>query len=277
MSDLVALVTGAGGGIGRALVARLLADGARVAASDVTLPALEGLPGPEERLLRLALDVRDPAGWEAALAAVEARWGTPGALYNVAGFLRPGRVWDLSPADAALHLDVNVKGVILGTRVVGAAMRARGRGHVINVGSLAGLAPIPGLALYSASKFAVRAFSLAAAQELSGSGVAVTVVCPDAVQTPMLDLQVGHEEAALTFSGPRVLSADEVARALAGRVLRRRPLELWLPSSRGWLARAADLFPGAAGLLRGALVRKGLRRQQARRAPGPMEAPPPPG
>ena len=261
-----ALVTGAGGGIGRALVARLLAAGWRVAVSDLSLEALAPLTGPEERLLRLTLDVRHVEGWRATLAAVEARWGTPDVLYNVAGYLRPGRVWELDPLDVERHLDVNVRGVMLGTRVVGEAMRRGGRGHVVNVASLAGLAPIPGLALYSASKYAVRAFSLAAAQELRPTGVAVTVVCPDAVETPMLALQLEYEEAALTFSGARALGADEVARALTGRVLRRRPLELWLPASRGWLARAADLFPRLGLLLRGSMERRGLRRQRAVKA-----------
>lgn len=259
---LVVLVTGAGGGIGRVLAARLLADGHRVVATDLAVPAL---PGPPERLLTLALDVRDAAAWRAALEQAEARWGAVDVLMNVAGYLRPGRVWDVTPEDVERHLDVNARGVMLGTRTVGAAMRARAAGHIVNVCSLAGLAPIPGLALYSASKYAVRAFSLAAAQELRPAGVAVTVVCPDAVQTPMLDLQRDYAEAALTFSGPRVLTAEEVVDELTGPVLARRPLEVWLPRSRGWMARAADLFPGLGLLLRGALERRGLARQRGGR------------
>lgn len=262
-AGLVVLVTGAGGGIGRVLAARLLQDGARVAATDLSLAALEGVSGPPERLVKHALDVRDAAGWARVLAETEARWGAVDVLMNVAGYLRPGRVWDVTPEDVGRHLDVNARGVMLGTRVVGGAMRQRSAGHIVNVCSLAGLAPIPGLSLYSASKYAVRAFSLAAAQELRPSGVAVTVVCPDAVATPMLDLQRDYEEAALTFSGTRVLTAEEVAAELAGPVLAKRPLEVWLPRSRGWMARAADLFPGMGLLLRGVLERRGLSRMRS--------------
>src|SRR5205823_4569252 len=110
-------------------------------------------------------------------------------------------------------------------------------GHIINIASMAALAPIPGISLYSASKYAVRGFSLAAAQELRAHGVYVTVVCPDAVQTPMLDAQLAHDEAAATFSGPRLLTVEEVGRAIIGQGLARRPLEIYLPPSRGWLAR----------------------------------------
>ena len=78
-----------------------------------------------------------------------------------------------------------------------------GSGHIVNIASLASLVPSPGLALYSASKYAVRAFSLAAAEELREHGVAVTTVCPDAVRTAMLDKQLDYPEAALTFTAPR--------------------------------------------------------------------------
>ena len=74
--------------------------------------------------------------------------------------------------DVHRHFDVNVKGVIFGTRAAAARMIPQGHGHVVNIASMAALAPIPGLALYSASKYAVRAFSLAAAEELRAHGVA---------------------------------------------------------------------------------------------------------
>ncbi len=107
----------------------------------------------------------------------------------------------------------------------------------------------PGLALYSASKYAVRAFSLAAAEDLRPHGVAVTTVCPDAVKTPMFDHQIGYREAALTFTAPKVLSVEEVSRVILGKVLARRPLIVAIPRWRGWLARLADLFPSTAKIL----------------------------
>lgn len=260
------LVTGAASGIGRSLVGELLASGAHVLASDRDEPSLEraaeGWPRGEVALLRL--DVTDPDDWQRAVALSGDRFGGLDVLYNVAGFLTPGWVHEFDVRDVDRHLSVNVKGVMLGTRVASAAMIPRGRGHIVNVASMAAYAPVPGLALYSASKYAVRAFSLAAATELAPRGIAVTVLCPDAVATPMLDKQVAYDEASLTFSAPRILSVDEVVDVLAGPILRDRPLEVALPRSRKWLARAADLVPEAAGWLRPLLERAGRARRKAR-------------
>lgn len=132
-------------------------------------------------------------------------------------------------------------------------MVRQGHGHIVNVASLG---PIPGIALYSASKYAVRSFSLAAAQELRAHGVAVTTVCPDAVKTPMFDHQIAYREAALTFTAPRVLRVEEVSRVILGKVL----------------AAAADRLDSALSRLAGARRRSpAIDREMARpdpRAPG---------
>ncbi len=259
------LVTGAASGIGRALAGAIAAQGDRLIATDRALVPLQQAADqdgwPTDRIWVRHLDVCDAAAWDAAVADTTGTNGPIDVLVNVAGYLQPGWTHDVDGEAFDRHFDVNVKGVVLGMRAVLPAMRARGSGHVINVASLAALAPIPGIALYSASKFAVRAYSLAAAQELHGTGVAVSVVCPDAVRTPMLELQRDYEEAAMTFSGPRVLEPEEVARAILD-VVRRRPLELYLPRHRGWLARAADLMPRLAMVLGPRLTRRGRGRQR---------------
>jgi 3-oxoacyl-[acyl-carrier protein] reductase len=189
-------------------------------------------------------------------------------VLNIAGFLRPGYVRDFTAKDVDLHFDVNAKGTILGTRAAALRMIPRRSGHIVNFGSLASLAPVPGLSLYSASKFAVRGFSLAAATELREHGVAVTVIMPDAVKTPMLDLQVDHEEAALTFSGERALTVEEIARLLIKRVLPHRPMEVAFPATRGFLARVANSAPEVSRLLAPVLKRRGLKRQRKIRREG---------
>jgi 3-oxoacyl-[acyl-carrier protein] reductase len=158
---------------------------------------------------------------------------------------------------------VNVKGLTLGTRLAAERMARAGGGQVVNVGSLASLVPVPGLTVYSATKFAVRAFSLAAAVDLEPKGVHVSLVWPDLVDTPMLTAQLDREEAAL--SGARPLTADEVVDALL-RVLETKEREVWLPARRGWLAKVGDLFPRVARLLEGRLLRQGRDRQAAMRA-----------
>lgn len=267
----VFFVTGCASGIGRHLAGALARRGHRVLATDVNEAALEAAAKegrwPAGQVLPRRLDVRAPGDWEAALAAALAAFGQVDVLLNVAGYLKPAWSWEADPADVDRHFDVNVKGVVHGMRVVGAHFKAKGAGHVVNVGSLASLAPVPGLPLYSASKFAVRGYSLAAAQELAPHGVKVTLLMPDAVQTPMLDLQVHYEQAAMTFSGPRPLTVEDLEAALFDTVLPEAPLELTLPFSRGALARLATFLPAAVVRLGPLLARKG-RAAQAKRKGG---------
>jgi 3-oxoacyl-[acyl-carrier protein] reductase len=159
------------------------------------------------------------------------------------------------------QIDVNLKGVVHGVRAVVPGMMAQGRGHIVNVASLAALAPVSGLALYCASKHAVRGYSLSVALELRSHGIAVTVVCPDAVQTPMLDIQRDVDAAALTFSGPRVLTPREVSEGIV-RALDERPLEVLLPPSRGWMAKVASLAPGLGRVMEPLLRRQGRKKQR---------------
>ncbi len=271
MSGRVIVVTGAASGIGRHLADTLVAAGERVVATDVDADGLDAFARAAgwdaQRVVTRALDVRDAEAWEAALDEATGRWGHVDVLLNVAGYLKPARTHEAALSDVDLHLDVNLKGTILGTRAAARRMVPRRQGHIINIGSLASLAPVPGLGLYAASKFGVRGFSLAAAQELREHGVAVSLVLPDAVQTPMLRLQEDYEEAALTFSGPRALTVHELGRLITGHVMARRPLEVTLPGSRGTLARLAGLVPEVGRLLAPVLQRRG-RAMQARRRKG---------
>lgn len=270
----VVLVTGASSGIGRRLAELLVEAGDRVLALDVDEVALRDLSRrwPAERTGARRLDVRDPDGWRAALDDARGRWGRIDVLLNVAGVLVPGKAHETPIEAIERQVDVNAKGLMLGTRLAAEVMVRQGGGHVVNVGSLAALVPVPGIGVYSATKFAVRAYSLACARELAPHRVFVSVVCPDLVNTPMLDAQLDHEEAALAFSGPRALTADEVARCVIDRVLVRREREVWLPGYRGWLARLSDVIPGVADRIYGVLSRHGRRSQQAwlqRKRPAP--------
>jgi NAD(P)-dependent dehydrogenase (short-subunit alcohol dehydrogenase family) len=267
-----ALVTGAASGIGRALVARLVSDGHSVVAVDIDSDGLDRAASddawPNDAVVRSRLDVRDDAAWEVLLDEVEANGPPIERLFLVAGVLRPGWIVDTTPEDYRWHFDINVGGVVHGARSAARRMVGRKRGHIVIVASLAGVAAIPGIALYSASKFAVRGFGLALRQELDVHGVAVTVVCPDAVETPMLRLQEDYPEAALTFSGGRVLTVGDVVDALAGSVLRQRPAEVLLPLRRGALARVGAAFPSLAAGLERRLRAAGEARQRARRGRG---------
>jgi 3-oxoacyl-[acyl-carrier protein] reductase len=267
MSARRILVTGCASGIGRDLAQTLVNAGHRVLITDRVLGSLpeevySWIPSRSgERAQVRALDVTDPLAWEAAVAAARQCFGGLDVLVNVAGVLVPGWAHELTDEAVDLHVDVNVKGVVHGVRAVAPGMIAQGHGHIVNVASLAALAPVPGLSLYCATKYAVRGYSLSVALELRRHGVAVTVVCPDAVQTPMLDVQRDVEAAAMTFSGPRVLTVREVSEAIV-RAMEERPLEVLLPPSRGWLAKLADLVPSSGRVIEPVLRWQGRRKQR---------------
>lgn len=259
------LLTGSASGIGLALTDRLARAGASVFATDVDGDSLRDVAAergwPDDRVHTASLDVRDSARWHAAeSAAVKAMDGLT-TLINVAGVIHPAWMHELDIEDAQQQIDVNVMGVVRGMAAVTPGFVERRHGHVINVASMAALAPIEGIAVYSATKYAVRGLSLAAAAELRRKGVRVTVVCPDAVRTPMLDKQERFEQADMVFSGPRDLSPDEVADAVLDAMLT-RPLEVFLPRHRGWLARLVDVFPESANTVGGLMRRRGQRRRR---------------
>ncbi|MGH8158014.1 MAG: SDR family NAD(P)-dependent oxidoreductase [Rhodanobacter sp.] len=259
------LVTGCASGIGAQLATALLQRGERVCAVDINptpMEALKAAAATPEQLWIASLDVRDASAWDALLDQLKQRWGQLDVLVNVAGVLKPGYCYESTAAEVDFHIDINTKGAIHGTRAAARLMKAQGHGHIVNIASLAGIAAVPGLSLYSASKFAVRGYSLAAALELRDSGVKVTVVCPDAVQTPMLDLQVNYEQAALTFSGSRSLTTQEVVAAILDGALVKAPLEITLPASRGLVSKLASFFPGLSALVLNGLLKRGRQKQE---------------
>ena len=263
MSQTV-FITGGASGIGLHLSKVFYQKGWRVFTTDVDYQGLkkafEGKS--DERLLIRKLDVRRQANWEKAMLACEESFGAPDLMLNVAGYLRPGYIAELESAEIDLHLDINVKGLMLGTLVAAKSMEKSGSGHIINFGSLASLTPVPGLSLYAASKFAVRGFALSTALELKEKNISSTLIMPDAVDTPMLDAQIDHESAALTFSGLKTLSVKDIEDALFDHILVKKPLEYALPSSRGILAKAVSLYPGVANTLEPLLRKIGKKKQE---------------
>jgi len=268
----VYLVSGAASGIGRQMARALGREGARLMLTDIDADGLRSLLEEEgwERSPRVethVLDVRDAAGWERLTAETVERFGSLDVMLNIAGYLRPGWLSDLPAEEIDKHVDINTKGVMYATLAGSRVMRAAGSGHIVNIASIAGISHVPGLAIYAASKHAVRGFSLSVAHELAADGVKVSVVCPDAVETPMLELQVESEAAAMTFGGGRGLSLEEIEAAIR-EVLRERPLEKVVPipgSGRGAAAKLANMFPSLGAIANGLVAAQG-RRAQARRA-----------
>lgn len=269
MINEVIWLTGCASGVGLHLADAFLRRGYRVVATDINIDELEqqalSLEWNRDRALIKKLDITRKAEWQSVYEAVIKQWGRLDRLLNIAGYLKPGYIHQTVSDEIDRHIDINVKGLIMGSQLAAQHMVAAGRGHIINIASLAGLAPIPGIALYSTSKFAVRGFSLALAQELAPLGVKVTVICPDAIQTPMLELQEDYDEAALTFSGPKALTVENIEQAIFNEVLSRAPLEVTLPWHRGALAKLGSAFPKTSFLIGGILRKQGQKEQQKRK------------
>ncbi|QMU70896.1 SDR family NAD(P)-dependent oxidoreductase [Streptacidiphilus sp. P02-A3a] len=206
----VAVVTGAGSGIGRATAAVLAAAGARVVCADVDGPAAEATAA---RIGGRAatLDVADRAGVFALLEATAAEQGRLDILCNVAGIIRTGLVVDVAEADLDAVLDVNFKGTFHACQCAARIMCAQGGGSIVNTASGAVDAATPEIMSYSVSKAAVVQLTRNLAAEVGRYGVRVNAVAPGVVRTAMT---------ARHFLLPDG-GVDEAARAAAEKPLRR--------------------------------------------------------
>ncbi len=262
-------LTGCASGMGRHLTDVLCKRGDRVYATDVNHDALietaRALAWPADRVRTAALDVTDAAAWERVFADAVAAWGGIDVAMNIAGLLLASWAHETPIHEIDAQVDVNVKGVIYGTRVAARHMIERGKGHIINIASIAGVTPVPGLAVYAATKHAVRAYSLSAAMELRPKGVYVTAVCPATVQTPMLDNQVQNDAAELFFSGYRILTLKDIEKAVLHRVLKRRSLEVFVPAAKVKMVQLLGVFPWLGPYVLPLYKQSGRRRQQKRR------------
>jgi NAD(P)-dependent dehydrogenase (short-subunit alcohol dehydrogenase family) len=262
-------VTGAASGIGRHLVGALDRAGHRVIAADLNQDGLaqaRAREGWSDLVLTTYLDVTSETDWSAALDLATDRVGGVDVMMNVAGVLSPGFVVDVAAADIDKTFQVNVRGVVLGTREAARRMIAANiRGTSSTSARSRRSHRSRGCRFYCASKWAVRGFTLSAAVELEAQRISVSLVCPDAVETPMLDLQKGRAEAALTFSGSRPLTVDEVSRVVLEHVLPARPLEVSIPTARGLLARVGGALPAAAKVLYPVMKKMGAGGQKRSR------------
>lgn len=190
-----AIVTGGSRGIGFAAVRAFLEHGARVAfcARDTArLAAAERELGATGELLAARADVADYDELAAFVQSTLARFGGIDVLVNNAARAWSGAFASEPRATVDELIDVNVKGVLYATRLVLPHMLARGHGVIVNVASGAGLAGFAELAVYCASKFAVVGFTAALAEELRGSGVRVSALCPGRVATDMQQAYSGR-------------------------------------------------------------------------------------
>lgn len=206
-------ITGASQGLGLALLRQLLTAGHRVAATSRRLHSLLEAVGPATTsFLPLQTDLADEASVQQAIAQALAHFGRLDVVVNNAGYGIGGSIEELSDAETRQAFDVNVFGALNVIRHALPPMRQAQKGHIINISSIAGLAPATGWAIYAATKFAVEGFSESLAQDVESLGIKVTAVAPGGFRTNFLT----PESLVLTA---RPLAAYEAVRASHARYL----------------------------------------------------------
>ena len=226
VADKVIAITGGARGIGLAIAKELQRLGGKVAVGDID---------PVDAAVCRRLDVTDRQSFTEFLDGVENELGPLDVVVNNAGIIAVGSAVDEPDSITRRLLDVNVSGVILGTKLAAQRMLPRGHGHIINIGSLGSVLPTEGIATYCATKHAVLGYTDTVRMENRGSGLHFSVIMPTLTNTEMI-AGVGHAR------GFRNAEPDDVARAVAD-VIAKPKSRVVVPRSIGVVAAAQRLMP----------------------------------
>jgi short-subunit dehydrogenase len=231
----IVAVTGGARGIGLATATMLQGLGARVAIGDVDEPVVKESGARLGLDVCRGLDVTDRKSFTEFLDAVETQLGPLDVLVNNAGVIAVGSGVDEADAVTRKVLDVNIYGVMLGTKLAAQRMLPRGHGHIVNIGSVGSVLAAPGLATYSATKHAVLGFTDALRLENRGRGVHFSVIMPTLTNTEMI-AGFGHT------TGFKNAEPEDVARAVAG-VIAKPKSRVFVPRSMGIVISAQRFMP----------------------------------
>jgi len=253
------IITGGSEGVGAA-AARMFAEaGANlmlVARNKKNLDAIAEELRVKTKVEVFAMDVSDAEACVDLFKKTAFEFGGVDVLVNNAGYHKRGNVEDVDATELGKMIDVNLKAPIMLTRIALPYLREAESAAIINVGSLAGRAPIPGSASYAASKAGLRSFTYALGMELRDSNIKLAVVSPGPIDTGfiMADIDATSD---LTFSQP-ISTAEEVAQAILD-LCSNRLKEQSMPAKSGFLTMIMYLFPGLSLKVRPMLEKKGAK------------------
>lgn len=220
LKDRIAIVTGAGSGMGEAIAHTYAREGAKVAVLDVNEQAANKVASAiGNAALAVACDVTDKADIARAVEMTEKKFGATDILVNNAGVAHVNKpLMEIDEREFDRVFDVNVKGVFLFTQAVVPAMRKNGGGVIVNIGSTAGLRPRPGLSAYNATKGAVHNLTKTLAVELAPDKIRVCAIAPVATDTPLLPTFLGpapgqREKFIATVPLGRLATSQDIADA----------------------------------------------------------------
>jgi NAD(P)-dependent dehydrogenase (short-subunit alcohol dehydrogenase family) len=236
LNGKVVAITGGARGIGRATAAALIAQGARVGIGDIDAPLAEQTAAElGAGTIGLSLDVTDRESFAAFLDEVERQLGPLDVLINNAGIMPIGPFIEETDATAAKLVDINVQGVILGSKLAIERFLPRGRGHIVQLASICGKGGFPGVATYCATKHAVVGLTETLRAELRGTGIEFHQVLPIGVNT---ELYSGVQQA----RGFKTPEPEDVANTIV-ELLQTGKFEAFVPRAVGVLTRLQGLVP----------------------------------
>jgi NAD(P)-dependent dehydrogenase (short-subunit alcohol dehydrogenase family) len=236
LAGKVVAITGGARGIGRATASALIAQGARVAIGDIDVPLAEAAASElGSGTIGLSLDVTDRGSFEQFVEEVERRVGPLDVLINNAGIMPLGPFVSETDATADRMIDINLKGVMIGSKLALQRFLPRGRGHLVNVASVAGKGGFPGGATYCATKHAVVGLSEAVRAEVRSTDIDVSIVMPVVVNT---ELGSGLQKT----RGVRVIEPEDVAGAIV-EALQTGRVNVYVPRNIGVLFRLMNVVP----------------------------------
>jgi short-subunit dehydrogenase len=235
VAEKVVAITGGAHGIGLATATLLHGLGAKVAIGDIDRSAVKDAGSGLDLKIAARLDVTERRSFADFLDTVEGRLGPIDVLVNNAGVIAVGSAVDEADAVTQRVLDVNIYGVILGTKLAAQRMLPRGHGHIVNIASMGSLLPVEGIATYCATKHAVLGYTDAVRMENRGSGVHFSAILPFLVNTDMIT-GVGHA------TGFKNVEPDDVARAVANVIVKPKP-RVFVPRSFGRVVAGQRFLP----------------------------------
>jgi short-subunit dehydrogenase len=238
LAGLRVAITGGAQGIGRAIAEALIAGGARVALGDVQEAAVKQTAA-ELSATGCHLDVMDAASFERFLDQATAELGGLDVLVNNAGIMPIGPFLKEDPNLTRRTIEIDLMGVMTGTRLAGARFAQRGKGHVINIASVMGTLASPNAATYCAAKFAVVGFSSALRQEWRGNGVKISTICPGFVRTELI---AGMSAPGL-LKRFLVVNPEDVADAVVKEVRKGASRTVFVPKTVGMVSRGTAPIP----------------------------------
>jgi len=255
------IITGASAGVGAACARLFASHKAKlvlVARGEAALNVIADELRSQCEVLTVVMNVASNEDCLALLEKAEAAFGAVHVIVNNAGMHARGDLEKVAPLDVAAMVDINLRAPLLLSCAAIPYLRRAGSGAIVNVGSLAGRAPLQGAATYAATKAGLRAFSYALSDELLGTGISVGVVSPGPIDTGFIMDEIDAVED-IVFSQP-MSSAEQVAEGILA-IASGQQVEVVLPASSAKLTHLSYLFPNLRRRLRPKLYEQGRKNK----------------